>query len=440
MSANVDYAKVHGVLKKHMLVEGMDVVWDYEKSHGSWFVDGKSGKEYLDFFSFFATNPLGHNHPKIVQGEAAAELARIAPHNPSNSDVYTREMADFVDTFASTAVPKGFKYTFYVAGGALAVENALKAAFDWKVRKNHDKGIKGEKGFKILHFNEAFHGRSGYTLSLTNTLPDKVKHFPKFDWPRVTNPKITFPVAENLGDIVARERRAVTEIEQAFMKYPDEIAAIIIEPIQGEGGDNHFRPEFLQTLRRLADENDALLIFDEVQSGMGLTGTWWAFEQLGVQPDIFSFGKKMQVCGIVAGPRMDEVKDHVFRVGSRINSTWGGNLVDMVRAKHYIRVIEEDNLLDNARVQGEWLLGQLQALAVKYPTVLSNPRGRGLMAAVTVKDTATRDKLVETLFKEQVMILPCGFTSIRVRPSLNVTRDELEFGVNALRKGLEAVS
>lgn len=436
MTSNIQFDQVRQTLGSHMLTDGMHMVWDIDKSEGSWIADGLSGRKLLDLFSFFATNPVGHNHPKIVSGPAAEEMARIAVHNPSNSDIYTREMADFVKIFWETTIPDGFKYTFFVAGGSLAVENALKAAFDWKVQKNAAKGIKGEKGTKILHFREAFHGRSGYTMSLTNTLPDKIRRFPKFNWPRVSNPKAIFPLASHMGEIVAAERKSVEEIKQAFVDHPDEIAAIIIEPIQGEGGDNHFRPEFLKQLRTLADENEALLIFDEVQTGLGLTGQWWAFESLGVTPDIFSFGKKMQVCGIVAGPRLDEVESNVFHVPSRINSTWGGNLIDMTRAKHYIRVIEEENLLANTREQGAFLLGELQKMVGEYPHLLSNARGRGLMCAVTVRDGETRDLITNKLYERDVMILGAGFTSIRVRPSLNITRADLEFGVEKMREVL----
>ncbi len=439
MSARTAYKNVHEVLKKHMYIDGMDLVWDHEKSHGSRLVDGRSGREYLDLFSFFATNPLGHNHPKIVTGEAAEEIARVAVHNPSNSDIYTREMADFVETFWNTTIPDGFRYAFFVAGGSLAVENALKASFDWKVRKNLAKGVKGEKGTRVLHFREAFHGRSGYTLSMTNTLPDKIRYFPKFTWPRVSNPKVVFPIEEHLGDIVSSERKSIEEIKQAFLDYPDDIAAIIIEPIQAEGGDNHFRPEFFTQLRQLADENDAMLIFDEVQTGLGLTGTWWMLEQTGVTPDMFAFGKKMQVCGFVAGPRIDEVPDNVFHVGSRINSTWGGNLVDMVRAKHYIRVIDEDRLLDNVNAVGGVLLKGLQQLQKNFPTVVSNPRAKGLMGALTIRDGATRNALLKKLNELGVAMLPCGFTSIRVRPSLNITKDEMEEGLQKLGEALKAV-
>ena len=225
--------------------------------------------------------------------------------------------------------------------------NALKTAFDWKVRKNLAAG-KGERGSQIIHFRQAFHGRSGYTLSLTNTEPMKVAYFPKFDWPRIENPYIRFPEAEHLAETEAAEARAIAAIEAAVAANPDDIAGLIIEPIQGEGGDLHFRGEFLRELRRLADEHEFLLIFDEVQTGVGMTGRMWCHQHFGVEPDVLVFGKKTQVCGILASRRMDEVEDNVFRLPSRINSTFGGNLVDMVRFGRYLEIIEEEDLVGNA--------------------------------------------------------------------------------------------
>ncbi len=248
------------------------------------------------------------------------------------------------------------------------MENALKTAFDWKVRKNLAAG-KGEKGTQIIHFREAFHGRTGYTLSLTNTAdPRKYMYFAKFDWPRIINPKLRFPVTEAvLQRVVAEEAQAIAEIEKAVRDNPDDIAALIIEPIQGEGGDNHFRPEFFHALRRLADEHDFMFIVDEVQTGLGATGRMWAIEHMGVKPDIIAFGKKAQVCGIIVGDRIDEVADNVFDVSSRINSTWGGNLVDMVRSQRYLEIIEAEDLVKNAQGMGELLLGGMIARARLRP-------------------------------------------------------------------------
>ena len=349
---HVQPTEVFDVLGRHLLVDGFHMVMDLEKSQGSWIVDARDGKRYLDFYTFFATAPLGHNHPSLRDAAFQAELGAIAVNKPANSDIYTTAYAEWVEAFASHAAPSFLPHLFWIDGGALAVENALKASFDWKVRKNLQKGS-AEKGSKVIHFKEAFHGRSGYTLSLTNTAdPRKHQYFPKFDWPRIANPKISFPLdAETLAKVEQMEKVAVAQIEAAVAQDPDEIACLIIEPIQGEGGDNHFRPEFLAELRRLADQHEFLLIFDEVQTGFGATGKWWAHEHFGVRPDILVFGKKTQCCGIAASTRLDEVES-VFKVPSRINSTWGGNLVDMVRGKRIIDIMLEEQLVDHCARQG----------------------------------------------------------------------------------------
>src|SRR5664279_4997718 len=263
-------------LSKHILVDGYHVVMDLKASRGNFLRDSLRGVEILDFFSNFATCPIGYAHPKMTTPEFLDELAWSAVTKPANSDIYTEQMASFVETFARLGVPESHAgHMFFVEGGALANENALKAAFDWKVRRNFRKGHRREVGTKVLHLEQAFHGRSGYTLSLTHTSdPRKTMYFPKFDWPRVVNPKLTFPVTpESLAVTIALEDLSLIQIERALAENPDDIAALIIEPIQGEGGDNHFRPELFRRLRSLADELAFLLIFDEVQTGVGLTGS-----------------------------------------------------------------------------------------------------------------------------------------------------------------------
>ncbi|MHA2255626.1 MAG: aminotransferase class III-fold pyridoxal phosphate-dependent enzyme, partial [Candidatus Heimdallarchaeaceae archaeon] len=318
------------ILSRHMLVDGYPLVLDLQKSQGCRIVDKKTGKSFLDLFSFFASSPVGMNHPEMISKDFLDKLAYVAVNKPSCSDFYTDEMAEFVDTFDRVGIPDFLPNLFLISGGALAVENALKASFDWKVRKNFAKGVKDELGSKVIHFQQSFHGRSGYTLTLTNTFdPRKTKYFPKFkDWPRVINPTMKFPVEENLDKIVLAEEQSVSQIDEAIDKYGDDIAAIIIEPIQGEGGDNHFRTEFLGKLRSISDKNEIMLVYDEIQTGVGLTGKFWCFEHFeNAKPDIICFGKKMQVCGILASDRVKEVKNSVFEESSRINSTWGGNLV-----------------------------------------------------------------------------------------------------------------
>ncbi|MGB6365120.1 MAG: L-lysine 6-transaminase, partial [Thermoanaerobaculia bacterium] len=375
--------------------------------------------------------------PKLDTPEFRRRILPAALNKPSNSDLYTAEMAEFVATLSRTLPDSLNQRMFFIEGGALAVENALKTAFDWKVRRNLEAG-KAEKGYQVIHFQQAFHGRSGYTLSLTNTADlNKTDYFPKFDWPRVSNPKLSFPVtADVLEQVEAAEQQSLGEIKQALRENRHDIAALIIEPIQGEGGDNHFRAEFLGQLRELADEEEFLLIYDEIQTGFGATGKWWAFEHFDVQPDILAFGKKTQVCGICASDRIDEV-DSVFKVSSRINSTWGGNLVDMVRCQRYVEIIEEDGLLENATTVGALLLEGLQQLETTYPEMVSNSRGRGMMVAFDLPDPKTRDAVLGEMVEVGVMGLACGVQAIRFRPPLSLSPDEAAEGLRRLELALD---
>lgn len=425
------------VIDKHMLVDGFRMVIDVEHSKGSRLVDAKGGKTYLDFFMFFASVPIGFNHPRLLEDDFLNTLAGVAVNKPSNSDFYTTHMAEFVAICDRYAIPEFLPHMFLVSGGALGVENALKAAFDYKVRKNLAKGADKEIGTQVIHFRDAFHGRTGYTLSLTNTDPVKTKHFPKFNWPRISNPAIRFPLEAHLDEVVAREEQAKKEIKDAISKHGDDIAALIIEPIQGEGGDNHYRPEFFKFLREITAENDIIFVCDEVQTGVGLTGKFWAFEHMGIRPDAIAFGKKMQTCGVMASKKFDEV-DSVFKISGRINSTWGGNLVDMVRATRYLEVIAEENLVENARKTGAYLVSSMQKVADRYPDVVTNVRGRGLMAAFDLP-ADKRDAFRKKALENGLIMAGCGSHSMRFRPALNVTAAEVDEGLDIIDRTIKQV-
>ena len=431
--------KVHSTIGKYMLADGFDLVLDLKNSRGSRIIDEKTGKEYIDLFTFFASNPIGMNHPGVNNDEFKKKLADVSLVKPSNSDIYTTYMAEFVETFSQIAKPDFMRHLFFVSGGTLAIENGLKVAFDWKVQKNFQKGYKEEKGQQVIHFREAFHGRSGYTMSLTNTDPVKTKYFPKFNWPRITNPKITFPLEAHLDEVKTLEAKAIDEIYSAIKNNKDDIAVIIIEPIQGEGGDNLFRKEFFVKLREIADENEILLMFDEVQAGMGITGKLWTYEYY-VKPDILAFGKKAQVCGIMVSDRIDDVENNCFKVSSRINSTWGANLVDMVRSKRILEIMKDENLVENARIQGEYLKENLLKIQTEFTQLVSNARGLGLMCSFDMTTSQQRNEFRKLAEREKLLILGCGVKTIRFRPALNITRQDLDDGLVIIRKVLNLMS
>tara|TARA_Y100001934_G_C12354687_1_gene777436 strand:- start:1629 stop:2834 length:1206 start_codon:yes stop_codon:yes gene_type:complete len=398
----------------------------------------------------YASGCIGYNHQNILKNKDL--LANVSLFKPTLSDIYTTEYADFLNVFDKIAIPAYLKNTFFIEGGGLAVENALKVAFDWKYRKNLEKGITN-KGNQIIHFKEAFHGRTGYTLSLTNTDPIKTKYFPKFDWPRIENPYLSFPTnSEILNDVKKKEELAISQIIEAIKSNPNDIAGLIIEPIQGEGGDNHFRCRFFEKLRSLADEHEFLLIYDEVQTGVGITGKMWAHQHFTPSlcpcdktiekaplPDIISFGKKSQVCGILAGDRVLEVKNNVFKRSSRINSTFGGNLTDMIRFKIILETIEEFDLLENAAKMGNYLLKKLHKLEDQFPAFVINSRGSGLFCSFDLPSSDERDLLTQEAYKNNLIILGCGIKSIRFRPHLTVSEQEIDFAIDSLEKSIKNI-
>src|SRR5213080_4734841 len=422
------------VLEKHVLMDGFKIVIDLEKSHGSYLYDEATGRRLIDLYGFFGSLTIGFNHPYFDEPAVKEDLLRAAKFKVANSDIYSEGYAEFVETFVRMAgFPPLDRYLF-IEGGALAIENTLKAAMDWKVRKNMAAG-RGERGTEILHFRHAFHGRSGYTMSLTNTDPRKTDLFAKFDWPRVSCPHIDYslPASQREADVIAREKKCEQEIRDKIDQNKIDICAIIIEPIQGEGGDNHFRGDWLQKLRKICDENDILLIFDEVQCGMGATGRNWCCEHFDVVPDLLAFGKKAQVCGVMAGPRLDEVKDNAFRLSSRLNSTWGGNFTDMVRCTHYLRIIDEEHLVENAGKVGAYFLDQLRDLQREKP-MISAARGRGLFLAFDLPDPKMREQFWKGFFDLGVLTLRSGENSIRFRPPLDITAEVIDEAIDAMRK------
>jgi L-lysine 6-transaminase len=422
---------LHDVASKYILVDHFDMIYSIDSSKGNFLYDKKNDRMLLDAFSFIASNPIGHNHPKMSDPDFERKLLRAAKVNPSNSDILTEEYVEFLETFFDIAVPSYFRDSFFIAGGCLAVENALKTAFDWKYRKLKERGIMvNPNHMKVIHFKNSFHGRSGYTMTLTNTAdPRKYQFFPKFEnWPRLCAPAVHEKYTAQ--EQAERDHRFYLNALDVAECQGHECAAIIIEPIQGEGGDNHFTKQFHQNLRKIADEKEMLLIYDEVQSGVGLTGTMWAHQLYDVQPDIISFGKKMQVCGILSGNRVREVKDNVFEEKSRINSTWGGNLVDFVRSQRYLEIIREENLVENSRVVGDYLLTKMKGLGVQ------NARGAGLMCAFDMPDAQQRDDLVKRCIQNGLFVLGCGTRSVRVRPSLTFSTQECDLMIDILKKSM----
>ncbi len=413
----MDANKVHDTLRKYILVDGYPFVVDLKNSHGCWLVDKRNGNELLDCYSMHAAMPISWNHPKLK--ERRQRLWDVAEYNPSNSDCYTEPYAEFVEAFAKFT--PDFCHYFFISGGTLGVENALKAAFDWKAKKLKLFDDVQSNSMDIIHFTNAFDGRSLGSLSITNTDPSKTQWFPKFNWSRTACPsKDLFPEV----DIEILEAMVLNDIENTLKK--NQVAAVLLEPIFSEGGDLYIRKEFMQGLRRLTNQYETLLILDEVQTGVGLSGRDWCYQHFDIIPDLMVFGKKTQVSGFCSTKRIDEIPNNVFNVSSRINSTFGGNLVDMTRATIFLEIIKEDNLTQNAADVGSYFLEELNNLNLK------NARGRGLILAFDLESREKRDEFFNKLL-DKMVCLKCGEKSIRFRPHLDFQREHVDIATKIIK-------
>ncbi|TWF92648.1 L-lysine 6-transaminase [Saccharopolyspora dendranthemae] len=425
-------------LKAQVTGDLMDIVVDLDAGSGCRLRDVRDGTEYLDLTMFFSSAPLGHGHPGLRTPEFEAELVRVGRVKPSNPDFATEEQARFAETFQRVVGIAELPLLFFIDGGTLAVENALKVAFDWKTKVNARRGV-AVRGSRVMHLEKAFHGRSGYTLSLTNTDPSKIRDYPMFDWPRIPSPAIEPGERWDSDALLPEEVHALSAAEAALRRYGAEIACFVYEPVQGEGGDRHLRPQFLQAVQRMCVEHDVLTVADEVQTG-ALTGQAWAHQALGLEPDLVAFGKRLQVCGVMGGRRVLDVADNAFREPSRISSTWGGSLTDMVRATRILEVIEAEGLFPHSRAMGELLLAELRDLAAEFPALIHSPRGRGLMCAISFHDPAHRARALEIARDQhRTLFLPSGPDSLRARPPLSARPEEILDAVSALRKTLSSL-
>jgi L-lysine 6-transaminase len=255
--------------------------------------------------------------------------------------------------------------------------------------------------------------------------------------------------SSNYEKVKSLEENSIKEIKKILLRSADDIAGLIIEPIQGEGGDNHFRKQFLMQLKELSLENDFLLIYDEVQTGIGITGKMWAHQRFidvntkkldkRLFPDLMSFGKKTQVCGVLGGERLDLVENNVFKESSRINSTFGGNLVDMVRFTIYLEVIHNENLLNKSYENGKYLWSCLRNLEKNFNKLVSNSRGKGLWCAFDLPNTDKRDRLTHLIQEEGALVLGSGHKSIRFRPHLNISRQEIDIAIEIISRALQKI-
>ncbi len=406
--------KVHGIVDKkaEKIVEKtmkfcIDTTFAYPlvvktgKGVYLWDVDDK---KYLDFSSNVCSSNVGYNHPKIL--EIIKQYSKIGTHKLAGQDFFIEEQANLAEKLLKI-VPKNLKKVFFTNSGAEANENCLKFAY----RK------KGPLvGVSCLG---AFHGRTLGALSFTFS-----KKVHKKNYPELNHERIKFCTNDNDAEI--------DNIEKKISESKD-IAFIIVEPVQGEGGYNIASKRFLKTLRKVATANDVPLIIDEIQTGMGRTGVWWALEHYGIEPDIMSVAKSLQVGASITSEKYDPKEP------GAVSSTWGGgSRIDLAVGLKTIEIIEKEKLLSKSKKNGAYLLSRLKELEEDFD-VVSNARGLGMMCAFDLPNEKIKDKFEFNCFKNGLIILGCGEKSIRAIPPLIIKKGEIDKGLDILEKVLKNV-
>lgn len=399
---------------------------DAQRSQGNYLVD-VDGNTLLDVYGHIAALPLGYNHPDLLHAWRSGRFDWCAGWRPSLGVAVPPEWVNVAESLMRVA-PAGMAHVFTVTTGAEAVENALKAAFvALAARQRAGAPARAEElaacmlnaqsranAMKVISFTGGFHGRSLGSLSATRSKAIHKLDFPAFDWPVVAFPANRFPLSEHAAVNAEAEAASLAAVEACFLANPDNIAAVIVEPIQGEGGDRHASPEFFRGLRRLCTRHGAALIADEVQTGVGSTGRMWAHETWGVEgaPDIVTFSKKMQLGGFYCRPAFMPAEP------LRIFNTWLGDPIRGAQAEVILEVIERDRLIEYSADVGARLVTRLEELQSAHPDVLAQARGQGTYAAIDVATAALRDRIVKAAQREGVELGGSGDRSLRFRPAL----------------------
>ncbi len=368
---------------------------------GSYLKDG-NGKWYLDFNSNVTSCPLGYRHPEITK--VLKKYASSGAHKIAGQDFYTREASDLAEALVRIS-PNKLSKVFLINSGAEAVENAIKFAYR---RFGPRYGISFEKGF---------HGRTLGALTFTHS---KIVH--KKNYPELQHKVLEFCTKDDDPRINEIDHVIENEGKPAF---------IILEVMQGEGGYRPASKKFVQKLYRVSRAKNIPLITDEVQSGIGRTGKWWAFEHYGIEPDIFTSAKALQV-----GATICSGKYCITESGS-VSSTWGGgHRIDMAVGLKTIKIIKKDRLLQRATKLGNETIKILKDMQNRYPSIV-DIRGLGFMIGVEMNTIKNRNKIVQEAFRKKLLLLGCGDKSIRIVPPLNISERDLKKGLEIFESCLK---
>lgn len=406
------------------------LVVDDEKSRGVTLVD-VDGNAYLDLFSHFALGALGYNHPALSAVAASPSFQRACINPTSSPFSPATQWFEFLEGVTRYA-PPGTSKIYCVDAGNEGIEAALKAAFVvFGERRRAAAGqpknpleLPAAEQERILHnlgtdavaisLTGAFHGRGFGSLTMTHSKTIHKADIPAFDWPIAPFPANRFPLARHEEENAEREATALAELARVFERYEGRVASLLVEPMQSEGGDRHASPAFFRAVQAMCREAGAAFILDEVQTGVGISGTWWTHEQfdLPYAPDIVCFGKKMQMGGFFC------TEDYNITQFGRMYQTRNGDRARAMLALETLRTIERDGLLENVRRVGALFLARIEELADAFPALITEPRGRGLMLAFDLPTTAARDEFLRKALRRGIFATYTGSRSVRLRPHL----------------------
>jgi 4-aminobutyrate aminotransferase/(S)-3-amino-2-methylpropionate transaminase len=413
------------------------LVLDDEKSRGPWLCD-VDGNVMLDLFASFALGALGYNHPKLTAVAKSDAFARAAVNPTSTPFLTTPGWFDFLAGLERFK-PPGTSKIYCVDAGGEGVEAALKTAFIVHGEKRRARlgkprsplelpAVEQEAILKnagtdavVVAFDGAFHGRGIGPLSATHSKVIHKADLPAFPWPTAPFPASRFPLGRHADDNARAEETALRELERILDAHQDRVAAVVVEPVQSEGGDRHASPAFFGRVQRLARAAGAALVLDEVQTGVGTSGTWWCHEQLELDgpPDLCCFGKKMQMGGFFA------TADMAVTQFGRMYQTRNGDRARAMLGLATFEAIAEEGLLANVRDTGAYFLRGLEDLAARHP-IVTEPRGRGFLLAFDLPTVAARDDFLGRALRRGVFGTYTGVRSVRLRPHLVTTEAEAD--------------
>ncbi|KAG5292932.1 4-aminobutyrate aminotransferase [Histoplasma ohiense] len=423
----------------------INMISNYDVSIGNYIAD-LDGNLLLDVYAQIASIPVGYNNPTLIAAAKSPQMVNALVNRPALGNFPSHDWAAILKSGMLTVAPKGLNQVFTATAGSDANETAYKAAFMYhrqsvrggpevefteaEIASTMLNQAPGSPPLSIMSFKTAFHGRLFGTLSTTRSKPIHKLDIPAFDWPQAPFPVLKYPLEEFAAENAQEEKRCLAEVERIIKEFHNPVAAIVVEPIQSEGGDNHASPAFFQGLREITKRNNVLMIVDEVQTGVGATGKFWAHDHWNLQtpPDIVTFSKKAQAAGYFYG-------DSLLRPNKpyRQFNTWMG---DPARALIFRAIIEEIKRLDlvnHTAATGDYLYTGLERLAKQYPNEFQNLRGKG-QGTFIAWDSPQRDAILKKGKSVGINIGGCGDRAVRLRPMLVFQKHHADILLESLEK------